>query len=1037
MARSIGRSRSVRRDGWHRERFAVEGLEDRALPSAIAPRLSPVLAVPAPALVAEVGPAPGGATDDLRAHAINLGDSYRAGDQTVSLLRVVDEWVVGLEPGADAGILDALTAPGGGLSGFVRDYDLNATTRLFAWPDHGPAPADVVDTGSIAALPGVAWIAPSFVAAETATRMVITNELVVDLRDGVAPEALFGGPQYAGYSRILGTPDQYVVALSAGAGAAVLNAAARLGNDARVDFASPNFYQDFRVHGDPNDPLYGNQWHLKNTGQTGALADADVDADLAWDTTTGRSDLVVAIIDNGVQLDHPDLAANLFVNPGEIAGNGIDDDGNGWVDDVSGWDFADNDNNPSPATVFDNHGTPVAGVAAAVGNNALGVTGASQHARILPVKIAKDTVGNGGGFIPSAAIATAIYYAAGRTADGTGTWDAADILNNSWGGGLPDATLTAAFNWANANGRDGKGAPTFASAGNSASDFLNFTLSGVTPGNWIFEWRYVKNASGSGGGDTVWLDNVRFPDGSRERFDAAGPGLPAGWSTSGNANWTVVDDPAHTHGTGRYAARAGTIGNSQTTTLRSPTITVGATSSLLFNAWVSSAADDVLAVYASNDGGATFFGPFFNTSRNVGVISNASYPASLASTIAVGASTDWDYRSHYAQYGPNLDFVAPSNGGDAGITATDRTGAAGYNTAAGAAGDYTSTPASAFGGTSSASPLAAGIAALILSKNPNLTSAQVRQLMRDTAEKIGGVTYDGSGFNNFYGYGRINAHAALAGISDPPSEPDLDLNSDTGVSASDDLTNRDNSSAGKTLDFTVSGTSAGATVNLYADGNPIGSAVAAGSSVVITTDGSFDLLDGSHAITAGQTAAGKLPSAASLGLTITVDTAAPSVTQYQVLFGSQSYNLIGSARNRLPWRISGIRAVSDEAIALGSINSLTGLAATSFAGLGTTSLTWGITPITDGSFATTLAGTGANALQDAAGNGLKGGDFVQNFRVLHGDVNDNGYVSSADMVAVQVAMLGPYNIFADLNGDGVVNRADVLIARSRIGKILV
>jgi photosystem II stability/assembly factor-like uncharacterized protein len=167
---------------------------------------------------------------------------------------------------------------------------------------------------------------------------------------------------------------------------------------------------------------------------------------------------------------------------------------------------------------------------------------------------------------------------------------------------------------------------------------------------------------------------------------------------------------------------------------------------------------------------------------------------------------------------------------------------------------------------------------------------------------------------------------------------------------------------------------------------------------------------------------------------IVIDTIAPQVSQFQVLFGSTSYNVIGSSRADLPWQITGIRVVFSEPIAAGDVNSLTGLANTGFSGLGTTTLTWTINPIVLGHFATSLSGAGADALTDAAGNGLGGGTgFAQNFNVLYGDFNGDGFVSSADMTAVNNAIAAPYNIFADINGDGVVDINDVQLVRKRIG----
>ncbi len=141
----------------------------------------------------------------------------------------------------------------------------------------------------------------------------------------------------------------------------------------------------------PNDPLFGEQWQLENTGQIigGQAGVIGADSNLleAWDITTGSIDTVVAVIDTGVDLDHPDLEANIYVNPGEIPGNGVDDDGNGFVDDVNGWDFGDNDNNPDDIA---GHGTAVAGTIAAVGNNSIGVAGVMWTGSILPMKIADE-----------------------------------------------------------------------------------------------------------------------------------------------------------------------------------------------------------------------------------------------------------------------------------------------------------------------------------------------------------------------------------------------------------------------------------------------------------------------------------------------------------------------------------------------------------------------------------------------------------------------------------------------------------------------
>jgi hypothetical protein len=162
--------------------------------------------------------------------------------------------------------------------------------------------------------------------------------------------------------------------------------------------------------------------------------------------------------------------------------------------------------------------------------------------------------------------------------------------------------------------------------------------------------------------------------------------------------------------------------------------------------------------------------------------------------------------------------------------------------------------------------------------------------------------------------------------------------------------------------------------------------------------------------------------------------AVPTVTALKVLFGSQSFTLGSIARTRLPWQITGIQVVFSKVITSGNMNSLGGVTPTGFSGLGTNTLTWNVSPISIGAFTATLAGSGGNALTDAAGTGLgNGAGFGQPFAVLWADVNDDGVVNSTDLALVNQARTKPYNILDDLNGDGIVDVNDYLVARGRIG----
>lgn len=137
------------------------------------------------------------------------------------------------------------------------------------------------------------------------------------------------------------------------------------------------------------DPLYGELWGLKNTGQVisgvAGTPGIDINVENAWNITKGSSDIVVAIIDTGIDITHPDLVNNIWVNPGEISGDGIDNDGNGYVDDVNGWDFYNTDNTVFDPLDGDEHGTHVAGTIAGVANS-IGVIGTAPNVKIMPLK---------------------------------------------------------------------------------------------------------------------------------------------------------------------------------------------------------------------------------------------------------------------------------------------------------------------------------------------------------------------------------------------------------------------------------------------------------------------------------------------------------------------------------------------------------------------------------------------------------------------------------------------------------------------------
>ncbi|MBX3741006.1 MAG: S8 family serine peptidase [Akkermansiaceae bacterium] len=212
---------------------------------------------------------------------------------------------------------------------------------------------------------------------------------------------------------------------------------AELKADPSVETAEPNYLRKVSFIR-PNDPHFPKLWGLENTGQVANLSAGTSGVDTrfiqAWNlsrTTTPAQDIVVCVADTGVDITHPDLAPNVWTNPAEIPGNGIDDDGNGYVDDVHGYDFAAN-----TASMTDSgfHGTHVAGTIAATGRNAQGVIGLQFKAKILPMKLSTD-----GENMSTSAIIAAYNYAVAQKQRGVNI-----VAFNASYGGL--SQTTAEFN---------------------------------------------------------------------------------------------------------------------------------------------------------------------------------------------------------------------------------------------------------------------------------------------------------------------------------------------------------------------------------------------------------------------------------------------------------------------------------------------------------------------------------------------------------------------------------------------------------------
>lgn len=231
-------------------------------------------------------------------------------------------------------------------------------------------------------------------------------------------------------------------------GADTGEALARLSVLPEIEYAEPNYVYSPRTL--PDDPAFGLLWHLENTGQwvngSAGTPGADISAPEAWEIETGDPGMVIAVIDSGVAFEHPDLIPNVWTNVGEIPDNGLDDDGNGYVDDLHGWDFVNDDNNPSDYSrdlYGDGHGTHVAGIIAAAGNNGIGTTGVMWRARIMALQVFDLFQVAAFEGIQNSLILAAVEYAVDN---------GARIINCSFGGYGRSSALFDVFNLANERG---------------------------------------------------------------------------------------------------------------------------------------------------------------------------------------------------------------------------------------------------------------------------------------------------------------------------------------------------------------------------------------------------------------------------------------------------------------------------------------------------------------------------------------------------------------------------------------------------------
>jgi subtilisin family serine protease len=513
-------------------------------------------------------------------------------------------------------------------------------------------------------------------------------------------------------------------------GMAVHDALDLFRQDPQVEFAEPNYYRHIRAT--PNDTNYASLWGLPKINAPGG-----------WDVSTDCGSAVVAVIDTGVDYTHPDLAANIWTNTDEIAANGIDDDANGKIDDTRGWDFAYDDNNPMDGN---GHGTHVAGIIGAVGNNARGVTGICWNAKIMILRVfdasgsatvadtieAMDYARQNGAKVINASYSDAQFSQTEH--------DAIALLNSA---GI--LFITAAGNETTNNDQTPSYPANYdlpniiAVAATDSSDQLasysNFgrsTVDVAAPGSFVNS-TYMSGAAA--------LTVQDFESGT------AGWSLnsPFGRANAGyNSAWSLADSPA-----GNYAdnvnvsavapgfSMAGRSGGYIEFYLRGDILNDG---------------DVLLVETASNSGGPWTPQPVWLD----GPTGWLFFPDGVA-----GGSPDWSYAQVYLndpEIVPNLYFRFRLSTNASGVADGIYIDDVSVQALTPGNDDYIIAS-----GTSMSTPYVSGLAALIWNSNPGLSAAQLKGRIMDCVDRVSSL----SGYIRTAG--RINVNNSMRNIPAPPS----------------------------------------------------------------------------------------------------------------------------------------------------------------------------------------------------------------------------------------------------------------------------
>jgi len=546
-------------------------------------------------------------------------------------------------------------------------------------------------------------------------------------------------------------------------GVSVAEAVQIYSRNPNVLYAEPNYYYYVDIVPDevhsqnlpaedgaeriPNDPEFGKLWGLHNTGQVisgrAGTVDADIDAPEAWSITTGSPDVIIAVIDTGVMYTHPDLAANIWKNPGEIPGNGIDDDHNGYIDDVYGWNFYDDNNDPND---LDGHGTHCAGTIAGVGNNTEGVAGVMWNAKIMSLQFLSP---DGPGDTANAILA--IQYA---------TMMGADIISCSWGGGGYSQALKDAIDASPAlvvcaagnDGMDNDAKPSYPSSYTSAN------ILAVAASNNIEQLASFSNIGATSvdvvaPGETIYSTYITHPRVTAfcdpmDSLNAWNADAPWGLNTTHYVSppSSADDSPGGNYAPNTYAWLT-TKNPIDLRGLQGTTLTFAAR-------WELETGSDVLHVVSSPDD-YDYYTHGYLTGSSDGEWGSITVPFDMydGSQVYIGFLLQTD--GTVQKDGVLIDDIRITVIEPGSVTA-------GYG--------YLS-------GTSMATPHVSGVAGLIRSINTSLSATEIKDAIINTVDKK--PAYTGKVVSG----GRVNAYSALNAVTpviEPAPQADFTANVTTG-----------------------------------------------------------------------------------------------------------------------------------------------------------------------------------------------------------------------------------------------------------------